>query len=128
MNNHKVSTQHIGARAEQNAQAYLQSHGLSLITKNFRCKYGEIDLIMQTHEPSPEASIVFVEVRFRKLVNYGHGVETVSHSKKQRLIRTALYYLQENHLFDKVPCRFDVLGASGDAPVVWIKNAFEVDY
>jgi len=117
------NTQQIGFLAEQAACVYLQKQGLKLITQNFRCDAGEIDLIMQEND-----MLVFVEVRFRQHKNYGHGIETISPSKKQRLIRTALFYLQENHLIDKVPCRFDVLGAGPESQIIWITNAFEVEY
>lgn len=116
-------TQQIGFSAEKNACQYLQTQGLNLICKNFRCSHGEIDLIMQAGEV-----VVFVEVRFRQYADHGHGIETLSASKKQRLIKTALFYLQKNDLFDKVLCRFDVLGTDKNQEMVWIKNAFEVEY
>ena len=118
-----ISTQQIGFVAEKNACSYLQTQGLKLITKNFRCCYGEIDLIMQEGE-----IIVFVEVRFRAHADYGHGIETLSENKKRCLIKTALFYLQENNLFDKVFCRFDVLGTDKNQEMLWIQNAFDVEY
>lgn len=117
------STQQIGFAAEKNACRYLESQGLTFITNNFRCDFGEIDLIMQDHE-----TLVFIEVRFRKHKDFGHGIETLSASKKQRLIKTAFVYLQQHHLIDKVPCRFDVLGADDQQQYIWIRNAFDVEY
>lgn len=113
----------IGYRKEQAACDYLQKNGLSLIQKNFRCRFGEIDLIMQEGE-----YIVFVEVRFRNATNYGESIETLSHAKRNRLTKTALTYLQEQNLLEKMPCRFDVIGSHQDQQINWIKNAFDVHY
>lgn len=119
----KLSTSDIGKQAEKRACRFLEKQGLSLVEANYRCKLGEIDLVMQDKE-----SLVFVEVRFRKRSKQGHGVETLSYTKKQRIIKSALCYLQENHCVDKIACRFDVLGSDAAQEIIWLKNAFEVEY
>lgn len=113
----------IGQISETTAAAYLQKKGLTLTAKNFRCPCGEIDLIMKDQD-----YLVFVEVRFRKNQHYGNSIETISQHKQSRLTRTALYYLQQHSLLDKVNCRFDVLGLDADEKITWIRNAFEVKY
>src|SRR5579871_2618041 len=119
------SKQQFGYAVEQQATAYLGQHGLSLIEHNYRCRYGEIDLIMRDKE-----HWVFVEVRYRNSAKHGDGAETITRSKQSRLIRTAKYYLQQSHLLEKVPCRFDVITLTGqsDSEFLWIKDAFQVRY
>ena len=118
-----ANTQTVGQLFENQARIYLENHGLTFVTKNFRCSLGEIDLIMKDLD-----YLVFIEVRFRKNFYYGDSIETISTSKQHRLIRTALFYLQKNKLMDKVNCRFDVLGMNNEKEFVWVKNAFEVHY
>lgn len=113
--------QHIGQQAENKACCYLQKQGLKLITRNFRCRYGEIDLIMQD-----QADIVFVEVRYRSNKNYAQGAESITPAKQQRLTNSAQCYLQRKKLWEKVPCRFDVV-AMGEK-TSWLKNAIQPYY
>jgi putative endonuclease len=117
----KALSKIIGDTAEQNACAYLQQRRLKLIIKNYQCKCGEIDLIMQDDEV-----LVFVEVRHRTSSDYGDGVATVNKNKQHRIIKAATYYLQKNDLYDKIMCRFDVVATSnlGDSNIQWIKDAF----
>ncbi|WP_018152655.1 YraN family protein [Leeia oryzae] len=108
-----------GHSAEQLAALYLQQQGLKLLTRNYRCRFGEIDLIMQDGK-----TLVFVEVRARKSKTFGGAVASVTASKQQKLILTAQSYLSTlRHL---PACRFDVVGFEGqDAPPHWIRHAFE---
>lgn len=87
---------------------------------------GEIDLILTDKD-----QLVFVEVRYRKSSFYGSGAETVTWHKQQKLIRTALYYLQgTKKSLDEISCRFDVVEVSphpeGKLDITWIKDAFHV--
>ncbi|MCK4609159.1 MAG: YraN family protein, partial [Gammaproteobacteria bacterium] len=107
-------------------ESYLAAQGLRLITANYLCKTGEIDLIMRD-----QADLVFVEVRFRKGEDYGDALESVTRSKQLRVIRAAQYYLQENPQYADDPCRFDVVAIAPDdtkEKIVWIKDAFWVKY
>jgi putative endonuclease len=114
-------TQKIGKSAEDSVCKHLQQYGLKLVVANYRCKYGEIDLIMLDGK-----TLVFVEVRYRRCHDYGDGVATVTKSKQRRIIKTAIDYLLKNNLYDKSLCRFDVVAASGSSEnkINWIKNAF----
>jgi len=116
-------TQNQGYQIEQKAMCFLQSAGLVYIRKNFHCAYGEIDLIMQDKN-----YLVFVEVRSRNNSQYGNAVESIVSSKQKKLIKTASYYLQQNNLYNKVDCRFDVIGQDTNQKLYWIKNALEVQY
>ena len=119
----KDTTRTIGHQGEYNASQFLQSHGLILIEQNYRCQLGEIDLIMQEKQ-----RLVFVEVRLRHNPDYGHSIETISPYKKRKIIGTAKHYLLQHDLYDKIDCRFDVVGLEPDNQLIWIKNAFWVNY
>lgn len=119
-----TTTQQIqGQRAESEAQTYLESQGLLLIEKNYSCRMGEIDLIMRD-----EKAIIFIEVRFRHLADYGSSIETIGPSKQRRIIRSSMHYLQKKNLYDQVDCRFDVVGLDPADKIIWIKDAFQVQY
>lgn len=114
-----------GQEAEQQACEFLQRQGLRSITRNYRCRIGEIDLIMQSHD-----CLVFVEVRFRRYSEFGGAAASVDRRKQRRLLATAQLYLQQ-HKASNRPCRFDVVavlpGPDGTLTFDWIKNAFELD-
>ncbi|MBA3696922.1 MAG: YraN family protein [Methylotenera sp.] len=107
-----------GHLAEQIAATFLHQHGLILIEKNYRCKHGEIDLIMREGE-----TLVFVEVRLRTNQDFGGAASSITHSKQQKLSRAAALYLQTH---GDCNCRFDaILMQTTDLNAVeWIKNAF----
>lgn len=122
-----ISTLEFGHKKEEQAEKYLASHGMRLKEKNYRCKMGEIDLIMY----DKDNTLVFVEVRYRNRDDYGGGLESVDNRKQKKLIRTATYYLQQKNLLDKIPCRFDVVAISdimSETTFEWIKDAFWVKY
>ena len=115
----------IGKAAENDACEYLQAQGLLLLEKNFRCYVGEIDLIMQD-----QADIVFVEVRKRSRIDYGHAVQSITQTKIKRLIKTATSYLQKKGWLHKKNSRFDIVTIqtiNDKLELNWIKNAFQVD-
>jgi putative endonuclease len=117
-------TQSKGLIAEQQAQAYLISQGLTWVESNYRARLGEIDLIMREGDV-----LVFVEVRKRSSSAYGGAMASVTPSKKHKVMKTASYYLTVNKLHDKHAVRFDVVGLDGTPPTMaWIKNAFGMDY
>jgi len=116
----------LGQLAEKAAAAYLQKQGLKLLSANYNCKMGEIDLIMQQGE-----IYVFVEVRYREGDDYGSSLESVTRAKQNKIIRAAKFYLLENNLYDKKICRFDVVSSkpyAKDSEILWIKDAFWVKY
>ena len=121
----KAKTTTIGKQAEKVALHYLTQQGLTLESQNFHSRWGEIDLIMRDHN----ATLIFVEVRSRKKSRYGNAASSVNITKQQKLIKTALVYLQK---FKSPPnTRFDVIAIdhhTGDdlnAHIQWIQNAFE---
>ncbi len=110
-----------GQRAEDLAHDYLLSQGLSCLARNYRCRRGEIDLIMKEGE-----TIVFIEVRMRRSTRFGTAEESIGWRKQQKIIATALHFLHARRL-DYSPVRFDVLALPGNkdrANIRWIRDAF----
>ncbi len=111
-----------GSRYEELALEWLHARGMKLVQRNYRCKLGEIDLVMRERE-----LLVFVEVRCRGSSSLVAACETVDPRKQQKLLRTARHFLLCNQQLADMPCRFDVLGIStrGDrTDFEWIRNAF----
>ena len=111
-----------GSRWEIKAERFLHEQGLTTVSRNFRCRLGEIDLIM---EDGP--CLVFAEIRYRRNSGFGTGAESVTLAKQNRLIRAARKYLQLRSHRSQQTCRFDVLSLSekdGRLNVEWIRNAF----
>jgi putative endonuclease len=127
----KRKARDIGKQAEQFALQFLQARGMRLVTQNFHCRFGEIDLILQDN-----GTLVFAEVRYRKHKNYGTGADSVDARKQQKLLATAAYFLQKNPTMSRYPCRFDVISLSAarcagntmdttNTHIDWIPNAFQ---
>jgi putative endonuclease len=93
----------LGETGERLAETYLTGKGYQAVERNFRCRVGEIDLILRDG-----ATWVFVEVKTRSSSRYGAGREAVGKVKQAHLQRAALFYLQSRRLGD-VPFRFDVV-------------------
>lgn len=108
-----------GVLAEQLAAQYLQDRGLILLQTNYRCRFGEIDLVLQDSD-----TIVFVEVRLRSNNAFGGAAASIDARKQAKLLRTAQHYLAT--LPRIPPCRFDaVLMQSADSDaIVWVRSAF----
>lgn len=104
----------LGRDAEARTLAFLEQQGLTLIEKNFRCRAGEIDLIMRDAQ-----TLVFIEVRSRKDRRFGGAAASVGPVKQQRLWRTAAFYLLR---YRKPPaCRFDLVAIESE-DLRWMKN------
>ncbi len=112
----------MGNASEKIALEYLISHGYRLLQRNFTCKAGEIDLIVQNDD-----TLAFVEVRSRTGTAYGAPSETVNRKKQDKVRKTAKYYLYCNPQLEKYYCRFDVVSIvwqHGKAKIEWIPDAF----
>lgn len=110
--------QAIGKDAEHRAATLLLAAGLQLVRRNYRCRGGEIDLVMRDKD-----ALVFVEVRFRRSDTFGGALASIDRHKQRRVTIAAQHYLQRHPWSG--PCRFDVVGL-GPAPDAqsWIRNAF----
>ena len=113
----RTDKQQDGAAAEGQALNYLQGNGLRLLERNFRCRRGEIDLIMQDRE-----TLVFVEVRKRQNSHFGGAAASVTKSKQSKLLAAAQVFLQSYAALP--PCRFDVVAIEGKT-IHWLKNVIE---
>ena len=112
-----------GAAWENAAEAHLHESGLRTLQRNFTCRLGEIDLVMDEHDCT-----VFVEVRFRRDAARGDSASTVGAAKRTKLLRAAQVWLLSHPRRAVRPCRFDVVGCSGTPQKPefdWIRNAFE---
>ena len=113
-------SQQVGFDGEVRARAYLVAQGLVWVESNYRARCGEIDLIMREGRV-----LVFIEVRARSSKAFGGGAASVTYRKQQKVIRTALLYLQRNRLQDQCVVRFDVVSLDGVPPeITWIRDAF----
>lgn len=111
-----------GQQAEQTAEQFLRRQGLRYCSRNYRCKVGEIDLVMEDGD-----ILVFVEVRLRSNRHFGMGAESVTWHKQQKIIRASQHYLLRCGLLDKRPCRYDVVALcapDSDTDIQWLPNAF----
>lgn len=113
----KTDRQRDGQAGEDRALAYLRQRGMRLIERNFRCKGGEIDLVL-----SEADTLVFVEVRKRADRSHGGAAASITAAKQRRLLLAAQLYLQRYR--EPPACRFDVIAIDGDT-LEWIKNAIE---
>ncbi len=111
-------TSTFGALAEQLALEFLTSQGLILLARNFRGRFGEIDLIMRHQE-----TLVFVEVKLRNSHDFGGAVASITTTKQNKLRLTASQYMQR---YGEQACRFDTILMSelNRHGIEWIKDAF----
>lgn len=112
----------LGKAGEELAERYLKRQGYAIVERNYRCPVGEIDLIALNRR-----TVVFVEVKTRRVDTSGAPLEAVHAVKQRRLKRTALHYLNEHRLYDR-DVQFDVVGISlrSDPPAVQhVRHAFD---
>ena len=134
-----------GAVVEAAARAYLLDAGLRDVAANANYRLGELDLVMLDDGRLDDgrldegrldgrgrggATLVFVEVRYRRAARYGGGAASVDLSKRRKLVRAAQLFLVNHRTFANAACRFDVVEADGDpdAPRLnWLRDAFRLD-
>ncbi len=108
---------------EDLARDYLIKQGLELLQSNYRCRFGEIDLIMLDRDV-----ICFVEVKFRRSLAFGGAAGALSRAKQHRIIKTAQLYVAANRRFGNRALRFDAFliqqQSNGTNDFNWIRNAF----
>jgi putative endonuclease len=112
----------LGLISEELALAHLLAQGLKLLRRNYRCKLGEIDLVMLDGQ-----TLVLVEVRYRASRSYGGAAASVDWQKQRKLAKTAEHLLLKRPELRRYPARFDVVAITaeaGDSKIDWIKGAF----
>ena len=111
----------IGSEAERIARTFLEQQGLTFIMQNYRCRTGEIDLIMQVND-----ELVFVEVKYRSKSRHGSAIEFFHASKKRKFESAVMHYMQEKGFNPSiVPHRIDLVGIEGigqQQNINWLKS------
>jgi putative endonuclease len=113
----------LGRAAEDRVAAELESHGATLLLRNYRRRCGELDLVARDGR-----TLVVVEVRMRSGEAFGGGAASVDRAKQRRIVLTTLQLLQQRRDLAAMPVRFDVAVVSPDPPgwrIEWIRHAFE---
>lgn len=117
------ASQALGALGEEMAFHYLRARGHKVLTRNYRCVFGEIDMVTRDKD-----TLVFVEVKTRRDESMGPPEEAVTFHKRGQITRSARQYLKSRGLHD-VPCRFDVVSvlmrAGREPELLLIAGAFE---
>ncbi len=113
----KYNNRTVGTAYEKIAGQYLIDEGMEILSYNYRCRMGEIDIIARQGE-----YLVFCEVKYRRTSGKGYPGEAVTPKKQHVISKCAMYYVTEHHLMD-VPCRFDVVCIEG-SEIEHIPNAF----
>ncbi len=112
-----------GRRAEALAEAHLAARGLKARGRNLRCRFGEIDLVMDDADV-----LVFVEVRYRRATTMPGALESVGPAKRRKLTLAAMQYLARHPAEAERPVRFDVVAidgrSAGEYTLQWLTDAF----
>ncbi len=116
--------QNLGKTGETIASNFLEKNGYTIVTKNYRRKFGEIDIIARDRD-----YLVFIEVKTRTGTSHGHPLEAITLRKQRQISKVAQCYLAENNLFN-IAARFDVvsviLSKNDQIHIEIIPNAFDV--
>jgi putative endonuclease len=113
----------LGDAGEDLAVAHLRKRRYKIIERNYRCKFGEIDIIALD-----KRALVFIEVKTRSSRRFGSPLTGVTQKKQRQLSKVALSYLQKHGCLSR-EARFDVVAVEMDADrkqIEIIRNAFEV--
>ena len=108
----------LGSLYEEMAVDFLKKQGYFILTRNFSCKIGEIDIIARD-----KGYLVFVEVKYRKNNANGIPEEAVTPAKIRKICKTADYFRVRNGYGEETPCRFDVVAIQG-SEIRLYENAF----
>lgn len=118
------NTTEAGRRGEDLACRHLESQGLELLERNYRCRAGEIDLVMLDGR-----TLVLVEVRSRSSATHGSAAATVGSRKQRRFTLAARHLMLMRPQYRRLSARFDVVAIDpapegGPARLTWIRDAF----
>ena len=113
----------VGGWVESLAANHLIKHGLKRLNQNYRCRIGEVDLIMQDKQ-----YLVFIEVRYRKNEDFGGAKASITREKQKKIRKVAEYYLRRfGSRAQRIFCRFDAIAVCAvkeGLQIEWLKNAF----
>lgn len=111
--------QRLGNAGENRAKQHLQAAGLRPILDNYRCRVGELDLVMADGE-----AVAVIEVRVRARNDYGGALASVQPRKQRRIMAATRHLLASRPDLASRALRFDVIGIDGDGRMDWIRDAF----
>jgi putative endonuclease len=114
-----------GKKGEDIAVAYLKSKGYQILERNYRCPFGEVDIVAKDRN-----TIVFVEVKSRRSDRFGDPQLAVGQDKQKKLSKISLNYLQQMRIPSE-NARFDVVAVKmypEGTKVELIRNAFELAF
>lgn len=117
-----INKRKIGTEYEDVAVRYLIDRGYEILEKNYRCRFGEIDIIAK-HKVGNDIFIVFIEVKYRKNGIAGSPFEAVDYKKQMIIRKVSEYFLMTNGYWDISRIRYDVVGIMG-RKIELIQNAF----
>lgn len=117
-----------GAKAEALALKFLKARGLKLVTRNYACRFGEIDLIMLDG-----TVLVFIEVRARADSRMGSAAESITPAKQKKIRFASSHFLTNHKNHQHRSCRFDAITVNNSKsnddettpnPIEWFPGAF----
>jgi putative endonuclease len=116
-----IDRQQLGRDAEQRATDFLLAAGLQIVTRNYRCRMGELDIVAQSG-----GTLIIAEVRCRSRNDYGGAAASVTARKQQRIVRASRHLLARQPALARLPVRFDVLVVPPNGSAVeWLRAAFD---
>lgn len=121
MNNKTLSnTRQLGSDIETLVCDYLTKKNYIILERNFRCRFGEIDIIAKDGD-----YITFIEVKYRKNAALGYPIEAVDFRKQQKIIKTSMFYISQNRICINSNYRYDIVSVIGNKISI-LKNAFSI--
>ncbi len=108
----------VGDCYEDLAEEYLRKNGYRILERNFRCKFGEVDIIAMHQD-----TVVFIEVKYRARTDFGYPTDAVNKQKQMRICNVASFYIHSHKQYADRNCRFDVVSIVGDNIELY-QNAF----
>jgi putative endonuclease len=116
-----MDRQQLGRDAEARAATLLENAGLHLVTRNYRCRRGELDIVA-----SDGRVLVVAEVRMRSSKRFGGAAASITWRKRRRIVHATRHLLAMQPGLAALPVRFDVFVAdAADQPLEWIRGAFD---
>ena len=114
----------LGSYGEKTAVKFLEDEGYTILATNYRCRFGEIDIIAADGD-----TVSFIEVKTRSSNIFGEPGEAVNYPKQLKIVKTALHYISNKNLTNYMS-RFDIVEIFVDADnkankIALIKDAFD---
>lgn len=117
-----MNTRKIGDFYEREVVRYLQKNGYQILERNYRCKFGEIDVIAKAPD---QRTIIYGETKFRRSSGSGSGLEAVNFKKQRRICKTAMFHYAKYGMAAGLPVRFDVFEVDANGQITHVENAFD---